>query len=74
MASERGLTLNNGVGLPALGLGVLQSPPADTAAAVAGIMTPEQVAAIDALDTGVRHGPEPESITLDRYGMPIPEA
>ena len=37
-------------------------------------LTPEQVAAIDALDTGVRHGPEPDSITLDRYGRPIPEA
>ena len=34
-------------------------------------LTPEQIAAIDALDTGVRHGPEPESITLDRYGMPF---
>ena len=37
-------------------------------------LTPEQVAAIDALDTGVRHGPEPDSITLDGYGRPIPEA
>lgn len=37
-------------------------------------LTPEQVAAIDALDTGVRQGPEPESITLATYGMPIPEA
>ncbi len=34
----------------------------------------EQVAAIDALDTGVRSGPEPENITLENYGMPIPEA
>jgi diketogulonate reductase-like aldo/keto reductase len=37
-------------------------------------LTPDQVAAIDALDTGVRHGPEPDSISLERYGMPIPEA
>ena len=28
------VTLNNGVALPALGLGVFQSPPAETAAAV----------------------------------------
>ena len=34
----------------------------------------EQVAAIDALDTGVRGGPEPDSITLEAYGRPIPEA
>lgn len=37
-------------------------------------LTPEQRAAIDALDTGVRGGPEPESITLENYGMDIPEA
>nr|WP_011583208.1 MULTISPECIES: aldo/keto reductase [Chelativorans] len=34
----------------------------------------EQIAAIDALDTGVRSGPEPDSITLESYGRPIPEA
>jgi len=33
----------------------------------------EQMAAIDALDTGVRGGPEPDSITLAAYGRPIPE-
>src|ERR1700710_3145042 len=38
------MTLNNGVELPALGLGVFQSPPEETAAAVAA-----------ALDTGYRH-------------------
>ena len=37
-------------------------------------LTPEQIAAIDALDTGVRGGPEPDSITLEAYGRPIPEA
>ena len=37
-------------------------------------LTREQVAAIDALDTGVRGGPEPDSITLEAYGRPIPEA
>ena len=34
----------------------------------------EQLAAIDVLDTGVRGGPEPESVTLEAYGKPIPEA
>ncbi|WP_273842494.1 aldo/keto reductase [Rubrobacter calidifluminis] len=37
-------------------------------------LTPEEMAAIDALDTGVRGGPEPESITLETYGREIPEA
>ena len=37
-------------------------------------LTTEQLAAIDALDTGVRGGPEPDSITLETYGMDIPEA
>lgn len=34
----------------------------------------EQVAAIDALDTGVRGGPEPDTVTLELYGREIPEA
>jgi diketogulonate reductase-like aldo/keto reductase len=34
----------------------------------------EQIAAIDALDTGVRGGPDPDSITLEAYGREIPEA
>jgi diketogulonate reductase-like aldo/keto reductase len=34
----------------------------------------EQIAAIDALDTGVRGGPQPESITLESHGRSIPEA
>jgi diketogulonate reductase-like aldo/keto reductase len=33
-----------------------------------------QIAQIDALDTGVRGGPEPDSITLENYGRSIPEA
>jgi len=37
-------------------------------------LTREQVAAIDVLDTGVRGGPEPDSVTLEAYGRPIPEA
>ena len=32
------------------------------------------MAAIDALDTGRRGGPEPEAITLEVYGRDIPEA
>lgn len=37
-------------------------------------LSDDQLAAIDALDTGVRSGPEPASVTLANYGMPIPEA
>jgi diketogulonate reductase-like aldo/keto reductase len=37
-------------------------------------LTSEQVAAIEALDTGVRGGPNPDSITLEAYGREIPEA
>jgi len=37
-------------------------------------LTGEQLLAIDALETGVRGGPEPDSITLATYGRPIPEA
>jgi diketogulonate reductase-like aldo/keto reductase len=38
------------------------------------VLTSEQIAAIDTLDTGVRGGPEPDSITLETYGRSIPEA
>lgn len=34
----------------------------------------EQMTAIDALDIGVRGGPDPDSITLETYGREIPEA
>jgi diketogulonate reductase-like aldo/keto reductase len=37
-------------------------------------LSPEEVAAIDALDTGLRGGPDPDSITLEAYGREIPEA
>lgn len=37
-------------------------------------LTAQQLAAIDALDTGVRSGPEPDSVTLENYGRVIPEA
>jgi len=34
----------------------------------------DELAAIDALDTGQRGGPEPEDITLESFGRDIPEA
>ncbi|WP_284748285.1 aldo/keto reductase [Amycolatopsis sp. RTGN1] len=37
-------------------------------------LTAEQLAAIDALDTGKRGGPEPTAITLESFGRAIPEA
>ena len=33
-----------------------------------------QLAAIDALDTGIRGGPAPEDVTREKYGRDIPEA
>ena len=37
-------------------------------------LTDDELAAIDALDTGVRGGPEPEAITRETFGRDIPEA
>ena len=37
-------------------------------------LTADEMAAIDALDTGRRGGPEPERITLEAFGREIPEA
>jgi 2,5-diketo-D-gluconate reductase A len=37
-------------------------------------LTPDQLAAVDALDTGVRGGPEPAQITRENFGLAIPEA
>ncbi|WP_406470422.1 aldo/keto reductase [Streptomyces sp. NBC_01615] len=37
-------------------------------------LSADELAAIDALDTGVRGGPEPDSITLESYSIDIPEA
>lgn len=37
-------------------------------------LTDHELAAIDALDTDVRGGPEPEAVTLAAFGRPIPEA
>jgi hypothetical protein len=52
------------------------SPPASptTSTSFDFELSREQLAAIDALDTGVRGGPDPDSITLENYGMEIPEA
>ena len=37
-------------------------------------LSADELAAIDALDTGVRGGPEPDAITLEAFGREIPEA
>ncbi|WP_041795139.1 aldo/keto reductase [Modestobacter italicus] len=37
-------------------------------------LTGDQLAAIDALDTGVRGGPDPADITRETFGLEIPEA
>jgi diketogulonate reductase-like aldo/keto reductase len=37
-------------------------------------LTADELAAIDALDTGMRGGPEPEAVTLETFGRDIPEA
>ena len=37
-------------------------------------LTTDQLAAIDALDTGIRRGPEPETVTLEAFARDIPEA
>lgn len=37
-------------------------------------LTRDELAALDALDTGVRGGPEPDAITLEAFGRVIPEA
>ena len=38
------------------------------------VLTAEELAAIDALDTGHRGGPAPEAVTLETFGREIPEA
>lgn len=37
-------------------------------------LTPDDLTAIDALDTGVRGGPDPAAITREQFGRDIPEA
>jgi hypothetical protein len=36
-------------------------------------LSADKLTAIDALDTGQRGGSEPEAITLEAFGRPIPE-
>jgi diketogulonate reductase-like aldo/keto reductase len=36
-------------------------------------LSPEEIAAIDGLDTGRRGGPEPDAITLEAFGRDIPD-
>jgi Aldo/keto reductase family len=36
-------------------------------------LTSDELSAIDGLDTGRRGGPEPEAMTLEAFGRPIPE-
>lgn len=38
------------------------------------VLGAEELAAIDGLEKGVRGGPEPEDVTLEKYGRDIPEA
>jgi len=37
-------------------------------------LTADELGTLDTLDTGVRGGPDPASITLEKFGRPIPEA
>ena len=37
-------------------------------------LTADELAAIDGLDTGLRGGPEPETITLENFDRDIPDA
>jgi 2,5-diketo-D-gluconate reductase A len=37
-------------------------------------LTADELKALDALDTGVRGGPEPKDVNLENFGTPIPEA
>lgn len=72
--------------MPALGLGVFQTPPTETASVVeaaidVGYRLIDAAAAHARGDRvhrrarhGVRGGPEPDGITLDAYGLEIPDA
>jgi hypothetical protein len=37
-------------------------------------LTADEMTALDGFQTGRRGGPEPEAITLESFGMAIPEA
>jgi diketogulonate reductase-like aldo/keto reductase len=70
------ITLGNGTRIPALGLGVFQSSPADTSAAVSAAIE-EGYRLIDTAkaygnehavgDTGLRAGPNPNEIDVDSF-------
>ena len=62
LATQSKLTLNNGVELHALGFGVFDF-------ALCG----EDIAAIDALDTGLRGGPNQDEVDFLTFNRPIPE-
>jgi hypothetical protein len=63
-------TLNNGAKVPALGLGVFQSAPEQTAEAVAtALANGYRLIDTAALDTGMRAGANPE--TVDSKTWPI---
>jgi diketogulonate reductase-like aldo/keto reductase len=74
------LKLNNDVEIPALGLGVFQTPPDRPGRIAENIdvfdfeLTADQIASIDGLNTDRRGGPEPDSITLEAFGRDIPDA
>ncbi|GAA1257061.1 aldo/keto reductase [Oryzihumus leptocrescens] len=38
------------------------------------VLSEDELAAVDGLDTGRRGGPEPTDITLEKFGRPVPEA
>ena len=75
------LTLNNGITMPALQQGRSAIPKLTNPARIAENfdvfdfeLGAAELAAIDALDTGVRNGPDPDVARPERFAMVIPEA
>ena len=56
---------------PEVGHGPSASPRTSTSSTSSSAT--DELAAIDALDTGVRGGPEPADVNLENFGRPIPE-